>query len=90
VGADYFHLPARGGRGTGWDFGRREARNRFYFVRKNPELSAARCGAALILRMAISLVLAVRQGRGAYVARAAGTLIGLAQALLIPDRAKGI
>ncbi|MDD8027117.1 MAG: glycosyltransferase, partial [Acidobacteriota bacterium] len=61
AGADYEHIPAAHGRGSGFAFGRREARNRIHFVRKNPELSLARCRLALGLRAGISLVMAVRE-----------------------------
>ena len=81
-GADYEHLPAGEGRGGGFRFGRREALNRLYFVTKNPELSRLRCLLTLSLRLAISLVLAGRERKAYYMARAAGTLIGGAQGLL--------
>ncbi len=77
--AGYEHLHAAHGRGSGFAFGRREARNRIHFVRKNPELSLARCSLGLTLRAAISLVMAVREASPYYIARAAGTIVGLAQ-----------
>ncbi|MDD8026455.1 MAG: hypothetical protein PHI34_08065, partial [Acidobacteriota bacterium] len=58
---------------------RREARNRIHFVRKNPELSLARCRLALGLRAGISLVMAVREASPYYAARAAGSLVGMLQ-----------
>jgi GT2 family glycosyltransferase len=81
-GADYEHRPASEGRGGGFRFGRREAVHRLYFVSKNPELSRLRCILTLSLRMAISLVMAGRERKAYYLARAAGTLIGCAQGLL--------
>jgi glycosyltransferase involved in cell wall biosynthesis len=82
AGADYEHLQAPGGRGGGFRFGYREAVNRLYFVNKYPELSKIRCFLTLSLRLAISLILAGRERKAYYLARAAGTLIGGAQGLL--------
>jgi GT2 family glycosyltransferase len=79
AGADYEHYPAPHGRGSGFVFGRREARNRIHFVRKNPELSMGRCCMALGLRVAISLVMAMREGQPYYLGRALGALIGVVQ-----------
>jgi hypothetical protein len=81
-GAGYEHLPAAEGRGGGWLFGRREALNRLYFVTKYDELSRPRCLLTLSLRIAISLAMALRERKGYYLARAAGTLIGAVQGLL--------
>lgn len=77
--ADYEHLHAPHGRGGGFTFGRREARNRLHFVRKNPELSTARCCLTLGLRIAISLAMAAQTGRPYYLGRAFGALIGIIQ-----------
>jgi GT2 family glycosyltransferase len=82
AGADCEHLQASGGRSGAFRFGRRESINRLYFVSKNPELSRLRCILTLLLRLAISLVMAVRERKVYYLARAAGTLIGSAQGLL--------
>jgi GT2 family glycosyltransferase len=79
-GADYAHLHAPHGRGSGFAFGRREARNRIHFVRKHRELSLSRACLALGLRTAISLIMAVRERRAYYVGRAFGAVIGMAQA----------
>lgn len=79
AGADYEHLPAAHGRGSSFAFGRREARNRIHFVRKNPELRLDRCCLALGLRAGISLVMAVREARPSYLARAAGSIVGTVQ-----------
>jgi len=87
-GADYEHLPSSEGRGNGFRFGRREAINRLYFVKKNPELSPLRCYLTLTLRTAISLALAFRERPTHYLARAAGTLVGVAQAALEFHRGK--
>jgi glycosyltransferase involved in cell wall biosynthesis len=85
-GADYEHLPAGEGRGSGFRFGRREAVNRLYFVTKNAELSRLRCLLTLSLRLGISLAMAGRERKFYYLARAAGTLVGAAQGLIIFSR----
>ncbi len=79
AGADYEHLPAPHGRGNGWTFGLREARNRIHFVRKNPELRLGRAAAALALRAGISLIMAARHASPYYLARAAGAIAGTIQ-----------
>lgn len=76
-GARFLHLPAPGGRGKGFLFGKREVRNRLYFVRKNPELSAARCVIALMIRTLLNLALAIRRGSGYQFERFLGNLAGL-------------
>ena len=81
AGADYRHFHALHGRGSGYVFGLREAANRIYFVRKNPELSLARCLAALSFRTGISLIMALRERRMYYVSRAAGTVVGMVRSL---------
>jgi GT2 family glycosyltransferase len=79
--AGYFHLPAAGGRGNGYEFGRREVANRLYFVRKNAELSAGRCLLALAVRLAMTLGFAVRDGNPDLLCRAWGNAVGLATAI---------
>lgn len=83
--ARYRHLPAEGGRGGGYAFGLREALNRVHFVRKHSELGLARCRAALVLRMAMSLAAAVRERAPDHLARAWGNVVGLARSF-IPER----
>jgi GT2 family glycosyltransferase len=85
-GASYYHYPAPGGRGRGYEFGRREVINRIYFVRKHGELSVFRCCAGLMVRMAISLYLASRGETGYYLQRIRGNLAGLLRALTKPGR----
>lgn len=80
--ARYRHLPASGGRGDGYAFGLREALNRVHFVRKNGELSLAKCHAALTARLLMSLALAVRERDASFVARAFGNAVGLARSVL--------
>jgi GT2 family glycosyltransferase len=80
--ARYRHLPAEGGRGSGYAFGLREVLNRVHFVRKNPELSMAKCRAALILRMLMSVAAAAEQRNIASLTRPWGNAIGLARSFL--------
>lgn len=80
--ARYRHLPAEGGRGSGYVFGLREVLNRVHFVRLNPELSGAKCRAALVLRMLMSAAAAAEQGKIASLARPWGNAIGLARSFL--------
>jgi len=75
--AGYYHLPAASGRGNGFEFGRREVLNRVHFVRKNPELSVARCYLALASRLLMSLGLALRERDFHHVQRAWGNIIEL-------------
>lgn len=82
AGAYFLHLQAPGGRGGGYAFGVREVLNRIHFVKKHDELSLGKCRTALALRMVISLVLAVRDGRAHYFSRAFGNAVGLAKSLL--------
>jgi len=80
--ARYRHLPAAGGRGTGYAFGVREVLNRTHFVCKHAELSIAKCRAALGLRSLISLAFAVRERQPSYAARAFGNAVGLVRSAL--------
>jgi len=80
--ARYRHLPAAGGRGTGYAFGVREVLNRTHFVRKHAELSLAGCRAALGLRLLMSLAFAVRERQPSYAARAFGNAVGLVRSAL--------
>jgi len=73
--ARYRHLQAPAGRGDGIRFGRREVRNRLHFVDKNPELSRGSCRLALGLRMAMSFLQFVRDGRRAHLGRVLGNCI---------------
>jgi GT2 family glycosyltransferase len=79
--ASYHHHPAPTGRGSGYEFGRREVINRIYFVRKHGELSVIRCCAGLMIRMVISLFLASRGETGYYLQRIRGNLAGLLHVL---------
>jgi GT2 family glycosyltransferase len=91
--ARYQHFPPALGRGSSFVFGRREVRNRLYFVRKNPPLSLPRCYLALVLRMVMSLLLSVREMRPGYLARAAGNWLEISRALVLrtddPGHVKG-
>jgi len=77
AGARYEHLPAPSGRGNGFVFGRREVRNRVYFVKKNEELSLFRCYVTLTLRTLMSFWLFIRELNSYYLARAMGSFIEL-------------
>jgi len=77
--ARYRHLPAPGGRGSGYEFGLREVLNRVHFVRKFPELSLVKCRAALLVRLAMSVAAAARELDPAHLARAWGNVVGLAR-----------
>ncbi len=76
--ARYQHLPAPSGRGNGFVFGRREVRNRLYFVKKHGELSVGRCYLTLVLRTFMSLWFSVRKLDPAFLARALGNMLELA------------
>ena len=88
AGARYRHLPAAGGRGSGYTFGLREALNRIHFVRGNPKLSIARCRMALALRMLMSVTLAAKTADPAFLGRALGNAVGLVRSA-IADQAGG-
>lgn len=83
--ARYRHLPAPGGRGSGFAFGVREVLNRLHFVRKHDELSPVKCRAALTARLFMSLVLAARRRDASFLARACGNAVGLARSALAPE-----
>lgn len=85
--ARYHHFPAAGGRGSGYVFGQREVLNRIRFVRANPELSLAKCRAALVMRLLMSLAFAVRNRDLSFWVRAWGNAVGLVRSVLegIPE-----
>ena len=76
AGARYYHYPASSGRVDNYEFGKREIANRIYFVKKHKELSLFKCYLALILRMFISVSLAIREFKVSYVERAFGNIAG--------------
>ena len=80
--ARYHHLPAAGGRGEGFAFGLREVLNRIHFVRKNPELSLAKCRAALGVRLLMSVAAGITELRPVHLARAWGNAVGLMRSVL--------
>jgi GT2 family glycosyltransferase len=75
--ARYYHYPASTGRGNNYEFGKKEVTNRIYFVKKHKELSLFKCYLALILRMSISVSLAIRKFKVSYIERALGNIAGL-------------
>jgi GT2 family glycosyltransferase len=79
-GAGYHHYPAASGRGSGYAFGVREVLNRVHFVRKHRELSLGKCRLALIVRLVMSVGLAVRERDSSHLGRAWGNAVGLARA----------
>jgi glycosyltransferase involved in cell wall biosynthesis/GT2 family glycosyltransferase len=87
--ARYRHLPAAGGRNDGFAFGQREVLNRLRFVRKNPELSLAKCRAALGVRLLMSVAAGTSELRPAHFARAWGNAVGLARSLFEAGPAAG-
>jgi len=80
--AEYYHYPGPKGRGNGIAFGLREINNRIYFVKKNPELSFAKCFLGLIVRMALSLIMAVRTFRPYDWQRVWGNFMGIGTLVL--------
>jgi len=72
----YHHL-VPGGRGNNYEFGKKEAVNRIYFVMKNPELSLFKCYLALFIRMLISLSLGICKLKITFLQRSGGNLVGL-------------
>lgn len=75
--ARYRHLPAEGGRGSGYVFGLREVLNRVHFVRKYPDLSLAKCRAALCVRLTMNVVWAAKELKLVHLERAWGNAVGL-------------
>jgi glycosyltransferase involved in cell wall biosynthesis/GT2 family glycosyltransferase len=87
--ARYRHLPAAGGRGGGYEFGVREVLNRVRFVGKNPELSPAKCRAALVARLLMSIAAGIEELQPDHLRRAWGNAVGLARSLFEPRPAGG-
>lgn len=77
--ARYRHLPAEGGRGSGYLFGLREVLNRVHFVRKYPDLSPAKCRAALCVRLMMNVAWAAKELKRVHLERAWGNAVGLAR-----------
>lgn len=74
----YNHYPAEGGRGNGFEFGKREVINRIYFVKKHKELSIVNCIIAMIIRFFISAVYIFKERKPKYyMGRMLGNLAGL-------------
>jgi glycosyltransferase involved in cell wall biosynthesis len=81
--ARYYHYPATTGRGSSFLFGKREVLNRLYFVNKHEEFSLSKCYFALIVRMLLSLIAAIKEWQFNYIRRVAGNIIGLVQSVII-------
>lgn len=81
--AGYQHLPSPAGRIGGFRFGKKEVLNRVYFVRKNPELSVAKCFLALGARAGLSFVMFLRCGDPTFLQRILGNFVGIGTALFM-------
>ncbi len=76
--ARYSHYPSPGGRTSSYAFGKVEARNRLYVVKKHG-LSLWRCLLGLGIRMGMTLAAATRHANGAAFHRACGNVVGVVQ-----------
>jgi len=75
--AKFYHHHASSGRGSGFQFGKREVINRIYFVKKYKELSIAHCISAIIIRIFISAVYIFKEKKSKYyIGRILGNLAG--------------
>jgi GT2 family glycosyltransferase len=75
--ARFHHFPSQVGREDPYLFGKKEALNRLYFVRKHEELSPSLCCVAIMLRAVMSLWLGLLKRESSYFKRVAGNLVGL-------------
>ncbi len=66
AGARFYHHLSLKGRGSGFQFGKREVINRLYFVRKHNELSTFFCVLALLGRVFVSILLIFKERRPVY------------------------
>lgn len=73
----YEHLPGESGRGSGFEFGKREVFNRLYFVKKNRELSVYKAYLGLFVRTMISSVDFLKSRRKYDLMRALGNIYGI-------------
>lgn len=79
--AGFRHYPSPSGRSSAYRFGKVEARNRLYFVRKHG-LSVGRCYLGLLVRLAMTAGSALAGRPRGKLARAAGNLSSIARDLL--------
>ena len=79
--ARYYHFPSDAGRINSYDFGKIEAKNRIYLVRKHG-LSVTRCYLGITVRLLMSLSAACKSVNLSYVRRAMGNCVGLFQSLV--------
>jgi hypothetical protein len=79
--AGYRHYPSSSGRVNAFRFGKVEVRNRLYFVRKHG-LSVWRCRLGLLVRLGITVRLALAGHPLANLARAVGNVSSIARDLL--------
>jgi len=80
--AGFFHYPASGGRGSGFEFGMKEVLNRLYFVKKHEELSVFKCFLALKIRQLISVWLFLKERKFYFLSRAFGNSVGFIKAIV--------
>lgn len=81
--AKFYHYPEYEKRGNDYKFGRIEVFNRIYFVKKHRELSLSRCYLALIIRMFMTLGIAIQERRLHHFRRFCGNVTGLAASIFM-------
>jgi glycosyltransferase involved in cell wall biosynthesis len=81
--ARYYHYPSSRGRENGYKFGKKEVINRIHFAKKHKELSLLKCYLALMMRIFISLSLAIREKRTHYLQRVWGNVGGLIKSIFV-------
>ncbi len=81
--ARFHHFPSSVGRTNAYLFGQKEVLNRLHFVGKHPELSAALCCFALLVRISMSALLGIARFDGAYFKRVMGNFAGFLSALTV-------
>ena len=79
--AEYYHFPAKGGRGGGFRFGFREVENRLHIAKKYREFSLLKCYLALHVRMMMNFGLFIWEQKFPYFQRALGNACGLMSSL---------
>ena len=82
-GPGFLHFPSPRGRISGFHFGKVEAANRLYFVRKHG-LSTVRCYAGILIRLAMTLGQGMKERDPYFVQRACGNVAGLVDSRIHP------
>jgi len=80
--AGYYHYPAPGGRGSGYEFGMKEVLNRLYFIKKHKELSFLKCILALKVRQLMSVWLFFKERKIYFLSRAFGNSVGFIKSII--------